>query len=73
MKCCDCGARDYEVSRRRDLCLGCFKRRLALIEEVKAGTVSLADFQAVQRAIGNDHFKQGRAKRKIDRLLGDAP
>ena len=71
MKCCDCGAKDFEASRRRDLCVGCFKRRLQLLEGVKAGQVSVEDFKAVQRSIGNDHFKQGRAKRKIDKLLGD--
>jgi len=42
-----------------------------LIKGVEAGQVSMDDFKSVQRAIGNDHFKQGRAKRKIDKLLGD--
>ena len=73
MRCCDCGANEYEASRRRDLCMGCFKRRLGLLDAVKAGQVSLTDFKSVQRTIGNDRFKQGRAKRKIDRLLENLP
>lgn len=70
MKCKDCGNKEYvSTGARGDVCDPCMESRLALLQGVKSGAVSLEDFKSVQRAMNGDLFRTGRAKRKIDKLL----
>lgn len=69
MRCGDCWATEYVPSRRHDVCVDCFARRLATIEAVKDGRLSMQEFQRIQKALGH---QRGTGKRLIEKLLRSA-
>jgi hypothetical protein len=69
MKCKDCGTPEFEPSSRSDVCKNCFQLRLEFIRARKAGEISAEQFAAVQRTMSTDVFHEGRAAKKMKKIL----
>jgi hypothetical protein len=74
-RCRDCGEskpmpRKYKDGRvrygRNDVCDECFENRGRLLGALRAGKITLEEFQSVQRSMRSG---RGSAKKKIDKLL----
>lgn len=67
MKCNDCGQPNYTPSSRSDVCKPCFELRGELMKAVKSQTISMDEFQELQRVLASGG---GRAASAIRRTLG---
>lgn len=63
MKCNDCGSKEYTPSDRFDVCQDCMKLRLDLMKAMHAGTVTLQEFQGIQRVLASGDGKGAAAIR----------
>ena len=71
MRCKDCGAKEYEPSRRGDVCKPCMEKRVRLVQAANSGAVSIETLKSIQRTMATDIFRHGRASKKIDAALGE--